>query len=138
MAYKMKGHSLPGINQRKSPAKQGVIWDENSAAELAKAFPPRKKKLGEKIKDKVKNIRVKARNKQATRIATRHSKAVEKGKDKKVARLEKKMERKGIETPEQHQARYSPKESYTGSKTAYSRRTKNDLGQYNIEPKKKK
>tara|TARA_R110000824_G_scaffold191056_1_gene372620 strand:- start:304 stop:909 length:606 start_codon:yes stop_codon:yes gene_type:complete len=201
MAYKMKGHSLPGINQRKSPAKaatdpnpektqkritkntqdnfnkniqSGITteqkgpqtpmekeWEKRTRYKMHwKNFRENASKAandalnlmnkGKKVKkspakqkiDGESQRKIKRKNKQATRIATRHSKAVEKGKDKKVTRLEKKMERKGIQTPKQKQQKYvdSPGgiDSYTGSKTDYARKTPSGMGSYDITPKKKK
>ena len=55
-------------------------------------------------------------------------------------RTEKKMERRGVQTPKQKQQRYvdSPGgiDSYTGSKTDYAVKTENGMGSHNITPKK--
>ena len=38
MAYKMKGHALPGPNQRKSPAKQAMVFERDKQYKWGDAF----------------------------------------------------------------------------------------------------
>ena len=52
MAFKMKGHSLPGPNQRKSPAKhfEGLVHDHPHASGKKKTSKAMKRKIAE-VKD---------------------------------------------------------------------------------------
>jgi len=120
---------------------------------LRKNLPHR---IKSNIKHAIKGIDAKRRNRQATRIATRHEKLTKKQLEsnakldeygtvkelnkfdritKRKKRIEKKMERKGISKVDKFT---NPKLIEKYGEGGYERATKNKLGAYNITPKKKK